>query len=155
MNCEMCGAQGRLFKTSIEGTELNVCSNCGKHGKVISEVRVAVREKKKKVQEVREETSVMKEVVQMIVSDFGKKIRDAREAKGLKQEEFAKMINEKESVVHNVEGGKFEPSISLARKLEGFLKVKLIEQYEDDGEKAPTVKSDSFTIGDFIKIKKK
>lgn len=152
MNCEMCGSEEKLFKTLIEGTELNVCKKCAKFGKIISEVKIETKEKKPA--KIEQETAPEKEVLQIIVPDYGQRIKKAREALGLKQEDFAKKINEKISLIHNIESNRFEPSISLARKLEKFLKITLVEQYEEERDKASKAKSDTFTIGDFIKVKK-
>lgn len=152
MNCEICGSDEKLFKTLIEGTELNVCKKCSKFGKIISEVRIETKEKKPA--KIERETAPEKEVLQIIVPDYGLRIKKAREALGLKQEDFAKKINEKISLIHNIESNRFEPSISLARKLEKFLKITLVEQYEDTHDKVSKAKSDLFTIGDFIKVKK-
>jgi len=71
----------------------------------------------------------------------------------LKQEEFAKKLNEKESLIQKIESGHFEPSIGLAKKIGRFLKIKLVEEYEEVHEKQVRSKTGSFTIGDIIKIK--
>jgi|TARA_B100001971_G_C18238450_1_gene569036 putative transcription factor len=150
----MCGSEEMLFKTSIEGSELNVCKKCAKFGKVISEVRVETRERKKR-KEIKKDMGPEKEVLQIIAPDYGQRIRRARESLGLKQEDFAKKINEKLSLIHHMEISKFEPSIDLARKLEGFLRITLIEQHEEMHDKVSKASKDTFTIGDFIKIKNK
>ena len=41
------------------------------------------------------------------------------------------------------------------KKISSFLKVKLVEEYEERHESLAHSKTDSFTIGDFIQIKKK
>ena len=71
------------------------------------------------------------------------------------QKELARKLNEKVSIIHKMETSSFEPNISLARKLEKFLKIKLIELHEEVHKKETRAKSDAFTIGDFIKVKKK
>ena len=46
INCDMCGAKTKLFRTLIESTEMNVCRDCSKFGKVISELKEEKRPKK-------------------------------------------------------------------------------------------------------------
>jgi len=154
MNCEMCGSETTLYKTLIEGTELNVCKECAKFGKIIAPIRVEVKETKKT-----EKKDIPKgperEIIQVLIQKYGEKIKKAREQLGLKQKDFAKKINEKESLIHNIEIGRFEPNIDLARKIERFLKIKLIEQHEEVKDRLKKTKTDELTIGDLIKIKKK
>src|SRR4030042_5714553 len=109
MNCEICGRERNLVIALIEGSQMKVCSDCGRYGKVLNEIKTVKKEKKK----VEEE-----EYVEGIVEDYAKLIKDKREKLGLKQEEIAKKINEKESVIHKIENGSLEPSIALAKKLE-------------------------------------
>lgn len=151
MNCDMCGKESNLFRTDVEGSTLNLCNECSKFGKVISAVRVQVQEKKKesKIESVKDE-----EFVLAITSNYGELIKSKREKLGIKQEDFAKKINEKASLIHKIEINQFEPPISLARKIEKFLHVNLIEQQELKAGKLDKAKSEGFTIGDFIKVKK-
>ena len=72
----------------------------------------------------------------------------------MKQEELAKKINEKESRLHKIESGHFTPSLRLARKLEKFLKITLVEQVAEDTSPLEKSKSESLTLGDFIKVRK-
>ncbi len=145
----MCGSEKELFKTLIEESELNVCKECSKYGKIISAVKKPEIEKKQK-KEYRVLTFPNKEIIQIIVSDYAEKIKKKREQFGLKQEDFAKKINEKESLIHKIETGHFEPSITLARKIEKFLKITLVQQYEEEYKKIENPKTDRFTIGDFL-----
>ena len=156
MICDMCGSGGQLYKAIIEGAQLNVCHECSKFGKVINIIKQEVPNKiKPKADGVYGDDEPQKEIMQVIVGDYAAKIKKKREILGLKQEEFAKKINEKESLVQKIESGHFEPSIGLAKKIEDFLKIRLIEDYEERHEKQASSKTDSFTIGDFIKAKGK
>ncbi len=153
MQCDLCGAKTEsLFRAIVEGTELNVCKDCAKYGKVIEKKPIKVIEEKKEY--VKKSAEPEKEVIQVIVPDFAQRIKKKRESLGLKQKEFAKKISEKESLIHNMETGSFKPSISLARKLEKSLKIKLVEEYEEEHKKISETETDGFTIGDLIKIKK-
>jgi len=151
MQCDLCGAKTEnLFRAIVEGTELNVCKDCAKYGKVIEKRPVKVEEKRQFTKPAEPE----KEIIQVIVLDFAQRIKNKRESIGLKQKEFAKKISEKESLIHNLETGSFKPSISLAVKLEKFLKIKLVEEYEEEHKKSSEIKTEGFTVGDLIKIKK-
>ncbi|MBU1205093.1 MAG: TIGR00270 family protein [Nanoarchaeota archaeon] len=151
MQCDLCGAKTEnLFRAIVEGTELNVCKDCAKYGKIIEKKPIKVEEKRQFTKPAEPE----KEIIQVIVPDFAQRIKKKRESLGLKQKEFAKKTSEKESLIHNIETGSFEPSISLAKKLEKFLKIKLIEDYEEEHKKGSKTKTEGFTVGDLIKIKK-
>ena len=73
------------------------------------------------------------------------------------QKQFAKHTNLKESIIHKIETGSFEPSLKMARKLEKVLKVKLIEEKEEEVEIKPKSNekpsSEGMTLGDFIKVR--
>ena len=150
--CELCGAEGRLFKAIVEGTELAVCGECAKHGKVLEEVREPIVEEKKAERVVEEPEE---EVIQAVVPDFSEKIRMKREELGLNHEDFAKKISEKESIVHKLETGEFEPPIDTAKKLERILGIKLIEGYKETHERIEKVAAGELTVGDLVKIKKR
>lgn len=151
MLCEMCGSKESVLKAVIEGTEMYVCIGCSRFGKVINEVKKPFV-KAKKTAKIMAETK--EELVRIIVPNYSQLIRDKRENLGLSQKDFAKKINEKESLVHNIEISRFEPSIKIAEKIEKFLCIKLIEEYIEKKEPSKERKSDAFTIGDLIKVKK-
>jgi putative transcription factor len=146
----MCGASGFLLKAFVEGTELKVCKNCAKYGKVVGKVR-APSKKSIKVRQRTEEP----EIVEVIVENYSSIVKNAREEKGLKQEELAKNISEKESRIQKVESGDFKPSIKLAKKIEKFLRVKLIEDYEETHSALPKTNPGKVTVGDLIKFRKR
>ena len=155
--CDMCGQEARLLKAKIEGTLLDVCPQCAKFGEIISRPQPSFS---KKVNTPKQTPQIpkRKEIIQVIVEDYGHKIRNARERKGLTQEQFAGQLNEKESIIQKMESGQFKPSIKLARKLERMLHIQLVEEYSESGEiPIPTgkPKTDGFTLGDFVKDKRK
>jgi putative transcription factor len=151
----MCGKEANLVKARIEGTVLELCEQCAKFGEIISKPEI----RSKEIPAPRPVfVPKRKEIVQMITSDYAQKVRNAREKLGLTQEEFAKKLNEKWSIMQKIESGQFKPSIDLARKLERVLGIELIEQYEEGGEiplPTPTKKGGEFTLGDFVKDKRK
>ena len=144
----MCGSKSSTIKAIVEGVELNVCKGCAKFGKVAVRPRIRFKER-------RQPTLPEHEVLEMIVSDYAGKIKQARESLNLKQEDLAKRLNERESLIHRIESGHVKPSMKIAKKLEKFLHVKLIEKHEEVHQKKETSKSNAFTIGDIIKIKDK
>ncbi len=150
----MCGSESFLFITNVEGTELKLCKRCAKYGKVLRKAKPVIQ--KEAPVQVREKKPV-DEIEEMIVEDFALKIKVARERQDIKQEDFAKKINEKESVIHHLETGKMEPSIKLARKIEGFLGIKLVEEvkFQDYRSFEKQTNSNTLTLGDVIKIKKR
>ena len=144
-NCEMCGSESSLFHSLVEGVELKVCKNCASFGKKINKpIKTAIKKIFSKKPE--------REIIQSIVEDFPKLIRQKREKMGLKQKEFARFLAERESIIHKMESGSYTPSIELARKLEKQLGLSLIEQNEIKPQKIKASK-EKFTIGDMIKIK--
>lgn len=156
MQCDICGKDKELVIALIEGTEINVCNDCAKFGKTIKKIRP--EQKKKQLPSstgLAKEKILEKEKVSDIVENYASIIRNAREKLGLTQKEFAKKINEKLSMVHNLETGKHEPSLKLAEKLEKILHIKLIEEYEEEKPAMQKSRDSAFTLGDFISIKKK
>jgi len=156
MPCDMCGkgvGDSDLFFTKVEGTMLRLCKGCCKYGKVLKKVRPQVIPREQpKFAVVKSED----QIEEMIVEDYANKIKFAREGKGIKQEDFAKQINEKESLIHNIETGHMEPNIKLAKKIEKKLGIKLVEEVELRAHESPksSKKFENLTIGDLIKIKK-
>ena len=118
--CELCGKHDRLTDTLIESSVLSVCRNCTKFGTLIKNTDVIYLKKPKKIVKLEEER-------EFITQEYPKKIKDARERLKLNQEDLAKMISERESIIRQLEQGHMKPTFSLAKKLEQYLKIKLIE----------------------------
>ena len=146
-NCDMCGKETNLFLAEIEGTELSVCNECARFGKIVKRsFRPKPRERRHEI------SSSKKQTLQIIREDFSDIIRKKREKLGLKQEQMAKRLAEKESLLHKIETGNIVPSMKLARKLEKILNVTLIEEQEVISQELKT-KTNKLTIGDMISIK--
>ncbi|MFH1210026.1 MAG: multiprotein bridging factor aMBF1 [archaeon] len=151
MNCEMCGRESELKSAIIEGVTLKVCDNCSRFGKVLETRKEykEYKEDKSKKSFFNKEPKIFEEVVE----DFSLRIKKAREDLNLKQEELALKINEKESIIHHLETGKLRPSLELARKIERFFNIKLIEKREEEKKLSIDFKSGDLTIGDLLKKK--
>ncbi len=151
MICELCGKEAQLFKTEIEGTQLNVCKDCAKFGNILEEVK----EKKVEIKTKVKKKEPGDEIIEIVVSDFAQKIKNRREKLKLKQEELAKKLGIKESLLHHIESGKFMPSIELAKRIEKFLKIKLVEEYIETGMNIAKGETAELTIGDIVELKRK
>ncbi len=144
-SCEICGEDRDLVKAIIEGSLLDVCNNCAKFGNTI-----VVKQLKKEEKPVKKMTS---EIINIINPDYPSLIKNAREKLGLKQQDLALKLNEKESIIHKLETGSLQPTIILARKLEKTLNINLVEIYQESHETL-NIKDDKITIGDLLKLRK-
>ena len=157
MQCDMCGKNTNLYRTMIEGAELNVCKDCGGHGRVLGAIKTKeeIKQEEIRVREFLEKKKAPKDIEtnERMVEDYSSIIRKKRETLGLTQEEFAKKLNERESIIHNLEHGSFSPPITLARKLEKLLDITLVEEVKTDF-KAEKTRGGALTIGDMLKMRK-
>ncbi len=157
MNCELCGKPaGRTKKVLVEGTTLQVCERCARHGEEVFSAKSGATKEDilARVNRRRDHpySSRNKESEKELALDYAEKISGARLERGLTQEELARSVMEKKSVIAKVEHGDLYPSDDLAKKLESALEIELFEVI---GEVAPiqTNKSSSITIGDLLKGK--
>ncbi len=154
-NCDMCGRNKPLVQARIEGAEMSVCEHCGKYGAIIQTPNKTLNNPVRNFP-TRQPLPPRKEVLQIIVPEYSQLIKQARESMGLNQEQFAKKLNEKASIMSKMESGNFKPSIDLARKLERLLKIELVDTAEDGNiPLASATDSPGLTMADFIKDKRK
>lgn len=99
---------------------------------------------------IRKHVPKIEESSDVLKPNFSKIIRKSRERSGLKQNELAKKLNEKLSVIKRTEEG-WEPSPSLISKLEKFFNIKLTENLEENGLEKKA-KKEKLTIGDVVEI---
>lgn len=92
-----------------------------------------------------------------VVTDYDQRIRSAREAEGLSQEELASQLNEKAGVIRKLERGDTLPTDEVQRKLERALGISLSEgsgSGDDDSEyESSGSATGSYTLGDVVKRK--
>ncbi len=150
MACEMCGRAPATIRVSIEGSILSLCDACGKYGKAVGRIAFAQPKKAKEMTKTRPE-----EENEFVVANCGQLLKQKREQLGLKQEEFARKIAVKESVLHKMETNAMVPGIEEARRIEKALGLKLIEKIDVVENTILQPRNDQLTLGDMIKIKKK
>jgi len=152
INCDLCGkVDEQLNRTLIESVELTVCGACSKFGKILAPVkRYSPKEQHRMIQKAGQK----EEKIEILVENYADLIKKKRESMGLSQKDFASKLNEKESMIHHIETGTFEPTLEMARKLERILGIKLVEEHEEKHQMQKTKREEGFTLGDFIKIKK-
>jgi putative transcription factor len=90
-----------------------------------------------------------------LADDYNRRIIQGRRKKDLTQEELAKRINEKKSVISRLETGEMRPSDRLVKKLEKELDVRLMERVEYQVETTKKrAASGGVTLGDLIRMEK-
>ncbi len=156
MLCEMCGSEvPRTEPVLIDGVELAVCSRCSRFGAARpAEAPAPQKTKVSLALERRQRRMRTKDVYEkeadVLVPDYPARIRKARTARGLKQEELARAINEKLSVVNKLERGEMRPDDTLVAKLERALEIELRERL-DAAQEAPKARAtQGLTIGDLL-----
>ena len=124
MDCEICGLENAKNIVLLDGQKMLVCDSCSDLGEKITQGAIVKANKLKPLQT----TFSMEESDFSLIEGFGERIRIARQKKGLQIKELAQQIFEKESYLHKIEQGKHPPDERLARKLEKFFGIKLIER---------------------------
>jgi putative transcription factor len=180
VQCEMCGTETGQPKTvKIEGAELDVCAECAEFGTEVRQQSSSSTSTKYSTSSSsgsgsgssgsssqsssgssggggsqrrrRDMFDQMDEVAQ----DYDTRIRQARESRGLSQEDLAKKLNEKASLIRKLERGDVLPSDGVQRKLEKELDISLVEGAASDEETEWSSGSSSggTTLGDVVKRK--
>ena len=162
--CPICGSViwGKGQKVLLEGAKITVCQVCAKHGKKVSATqpssKMKFQDEKRRVKTKKGSFNRISDISDVeLVSDYAKKIKSTRSARGLTQEKFAQKINEKPSLLRRIESGKAEPTIKLAKKIEKFYNIKLLkktDEVEVDTRKYMK-KATGSSLGDIAFIKKK
>lgn len=138
MQCNLCGKDARLSKVMIEGTEMSVCEACSSLGNKMNMPKQRFR------------TTIV-ESEEFVVNDFHMIIKQARESRNLKQEDAAKQLALKESLLHKMENGTFTPSLRMAKRLEKFFNVSITETISEGAVSTSSGESGNYTIADMIK----
>lgn len=138
--CEICGAEiaGKPLYVAIGSSKLQVCRTCSRYGAVVVEDPTALSRRSpgslvseqpsplaKARQRLYEQMDHELEAGLGIAEDYGRQIKEARERAGLKQEDLAKQINEKHSILRKIENEEIIPTDEVRAKLERVLKISL------------------------------
>jgi len=162
---------GKPLKVAIEGARVIACPDCANLGEPIAEVETRPRAKRPPMGPVKYVIGQRPTVARPgatraivgdamsteIVEDYPIVVRRARERIGLAQEDLAKKMNEKVTVIQRVEGGRMVPDLRLARTLEHYLKIRLLTPVDSSpaiatqGAKPAT----SVTLGDIVQIRRR
>ncbi|TFF89186.1 MAG: TIGR00270 family protein [Promethearchaeota archaeon] len=157
--CDVCGKEiyGKPQLCLIEGAKLKVCPRCARFGTKIKEVPKRTRGTKRRsyTPKYRKPTSFEE---MELVDDFNKIIKREREKRGWTQDELAKKLKIKGSIISKIEGGR-PPTIDIRKKLETIFNINLMTVV-DTGEayrytKLKNSKNGDLTLGDVVHLKKK
>jgi putative transcription factor len=88
-----------------------------------------------------------------IAAEYDQIIREAREGRGLSQQELANELNEKTSLIRKLERADILPSDNVRKKLERELEISLVEGEGDDESEWSSGTSTTTTLGDVVKRK--
>lgn len=89
-----------------------------------------------------------------VADDYSTLVRRQRMKMGLSQEELAKRVKEKLSVIQKIETGKMAPDTKLCRELEHELRIKLLVPRKETTVPKMAAPPE-VTLGDIIRIKGK
>lgn len=106
----------------IEGAIIDVCDRCSKFGTKADDPQNTYNAVKKTIN-----VSDLGSIDLQLIPEYGKVIVKIREDKGLTRYDFARKINEKESVIKRIEDQKFKPDEKLVERIENFLDINLRE----------------------------
>jgi putative transcription factor len=168
----MCGAETASPKTvKIEGAELEVCSDCAELGTEVRTEESSSTSTKYSTSSDSDSGSTgggtagsggggsrsrrdMFDEMDTLADDYAERIRRARESGSQSQEELAKELNEKASLIRKLERGDVLPSDEVQRKLERTLDVELTGDGEADAEEWDAGDGEGgLTLGDMVKRK--
>ncbi|HEC76683.1 MAG TPA: TIGR00270 family protein [Thermoplasmatales archaeon] len=150
MKCEICGKEAKLKRVMVESVEMMVCHECSKYGIVLPEKRRVKPVLKKK--SIPYSKDVFEEMTVEIVPEWGRKIREAREKKGMSREELGAKVGEKTSTIAKIENEDLRPPDKTVKKIEKVLEIKLFQKVEKEIVKHREAKP--LTLGDLLKNEK-
>jgi len=146
-SCELCGRDvDSLEKAKIEGATLKVCDSCADMGETVE-----TKSKKKKRKKKKSRTS-SKTSSEVLASNYGEMIKDARESEKLSIKEVADSLNEKESVIKKIESEDLKPEKSLASKLEKKFGIELYVNPSVSDVETDSGDERSATLGDVAEV---
>lgn len=163
LNCDICGRVivGPAFRVRVEGAKMLVCSSCEHLGKPYQEER-PVSTRPYAPTTLRMPRTVHRTAPELprgmeeseVAENYSNLIRSHRMKMGLSQEELAKRVKERLSVMQKIENGKIAPDSRLCRELEHELRIKLLVPRK--ATPAPKMAAPAqITLGDIVRVKGK
>ncbi len=177
VQCEMCGTETTSpNRVKVEGAELDVCDDCTDFG---TEIRTddtgtsastkystssgSTQSSQSSPGSSRSTSSAssggsrggdMFDDIDELAQDYDERLREAREAAGLSQEDLADQLNEKASLIRKLEHGDTLPSDDVQRKLERALDVDLSAGgAPGESEWEGGASTGEYTLGDVVERK--
>ena len=157
MRCEVCGREihGQPYYRIIEGGRMTVCGRCAQFGSQEWDPRQPRRQEGRQRTNSRSRRNAVEATEELeLVENYGELIKKTRQRKGMKVEDLAKRINEKESIIKKLEKEELTPDNKLVQKLNRALNIKLIQRATMTNVPIISKPIGSRTLGDLIKIKK-
>jgi putative transcription factor len=182
-NCELCGRKmkGRGRNVEIEGAKMTVCPQCAtKFGGDSSDTsrksarmsappswlskperravptphRPTVTKTRPKPKPRPRKGTLLDDM--MLIEDYAKVIRTARQKVGISQEELAQRVGERISTLQAIEAGRQKPNNKTIRGLERELGISLLEPIDSIPIKTSRGSSVAGpTLGDRVVVKRK
>ena len=169
VQCEMCGKDvASPNRVKIEGAELDVCDECTDFGTEVTTEDSASSSTKYSTSSSSSGSSGsgssdssgssssrprndMFDQMDELAQDYDQRIREARESRGISQEDLAKELNLKASLIRKLERGDTLPSDDVQTKLERELDISLNAGGSDaDEEWSGGSSSGEYTLGDVV-----
>lgn len=158
MECELCGRSCDCRPAIVDGVKMMLCPGCMKHGKEVGAASdQPVRANRNILERIKrpKEKDIYQGMNKELISDWSRRIKNARGKKGLSREKLGFKIGERTVTISKIENGDLKPSDKVAEKLEKELDITLFEEVKAVTNVSTESHSKGFTLGDFIKIKEK
>ena len=160
MQCEMCGKSfDTLLSVKVEGVTMQLCEKCSVYGEKVKNVQHPSSKEKPKnnANFYNKPQDIISKHVEFVDIHSSERIQKRRIEMGMKQKDLARFLNEKESIIHQLESGHLKPSQQLIDKIKGKMGINLLQTIdidEDTSTQNQSSKSEAeYTLGDFIKKK--
>jgi putative transcription factor len=181
VQCEMCGTEtSSPNRVKIEGAKLNVCDECTDFGTEIETGSSSSSSTKYSTSSSDDNSSTgagatntgasttssggggggrgrkpdMFDDIEELAQDYDDQIRQGRERAGLSQEDLAKNLNEKASLIRKLEQGEMLPTDETQEKLEAALEIDLSAGGStDDADWESDSSTGEYTLGDVVERK--
>jgi len=175
VQCEMCGSEtSSPNRVKVEGAELDVCDECTDFGTEVKQQSSSSASTKYSTSSSGSSSSSssgssssssssggssqrrrdMFDEMDELAQDYDETVRTAREDAGMSQEDLARKLNEKASLIRKIERGDTLPSDDVQRKLESALDVNLSAGgTADESEWSGGDSTGEYTLGDVVERK--